>query len=294
MRWFDIDGRDMRNCWVIGPIAWDWPYRLPTLPRSGGFVQGARLADRAGGTGANVARALASRGVAVSMVGYVGRDNWGELSRANLVDCGVDTTHVATVDGDTSQVLLLIEPSGERTIVGVVPDLMSSVWLDPTVVQAGDLVYLAAWRPQFAGMVHSLAGRDAVIASVPFPKQEEPLPISYVIGSRAEVPDDSRPSPWRRYCDWTAGRISGLILTLGSDGAMSIDADGERHFAAHRIDAVDATGAGDAFTAAILAAMMAGMPPLSGIEEGLLWGAAAACVDASIPPPWSEVVGRLL
>src|SRR5438067_463025 len=139
----------MADFWVIGPIAWDRVLRVPSLPPSGGFVQATSASERPGGSGANVAIALASTGAPVHMVGYVGDDAPGARQRALLKEEGVNERHVLTLEGHTSEVLLLVEPSGERSIIGFQPDLLSTVPVPVRDIASGDLAYFAAWHDEF-------------------------------------------------------------------------------------------------------------------------------------------------
>jgi sugar/nucleoside kinase (ribokinase family) len=279
----------MRRCWVIGPIAWDWPYRLPEFPRSGGFAQSIRLPGRLGGTGANVARALASRELPVAMVGYVGPDRCGTESVDDLRARGVDVTHVVTRDGETSQVLLFVERSGQRTIVGVVPDDLAQVSIPVHAVGRGDLVYFAAWRAEFASAVPDLAAAGATVASVPFARAGAALPVTHVLGSAAEVPDAAAEDPWSSYGAWTGDRLESLVLTHGAGGARVVTRGGVEEVAAVPVEAVDTTGAGDAFAAAVLAALLDGRSLRAGVDDGVRWGALAATSPESIPPTWAEL-----
>jgi ribokinase len=280
---------NMAECWIIGPIAWDWPYRVPYLPTSGTFVQAVQMPGRLGGTAANVARALVSRYQPVAMIGYVGRDEYGELSEQDLRTRGIDTSYVETFDGDTSQVLLFIEPSGERTIVGAAEDNLYRVRIPVGAVKAGDLTYFGAWRDTFEPAVGELDKVGAVVASVPFSQPRSELPVSHVVGSISDVPESAVGDPWATYQAWTGGRLRHLTLTQGAGAVRTFSELGCEERPAIRVQAVDSTGAGDAFAAAVLAAMLAGQPVLSGIREGLAWGAATARSEGSIPPAWRQV-----
>jgi sugar/nucleoside kinase (ribokinase family) len=278
------------DCWIIGPIAWDWPYRLDGLLASGGVANAQALPGRLGGTGANIARAVVSRGYRVRMVGYVGDDEWGAVSREDLATRGVDVEHVATFEAGTSQVLLFVEPGGERTIISIVQDELDRVRLAAEAVAHGDLVYFAGWRRQFEPVARELAAAGAIVASVPFPPPAEPLPVAYVVGSRGDLPAEATRDPYLAYVAWTGEAVTDVVLTIGEDGAVRYGQGGTVSFDAVDIEPVDSTGAGDSFAAALLVALLEQRPLDEGIREGLRWGAAAAVRCASVPPTWSEVV----
>jgi sugar/nucleoside kinase (ribokinase family) len=282
----------MNKCWIVGPIAWDWPYRVPRVPASGESIQGHRLPGRLGGTGANVARALASKAKAVGMIGYIGRDEWGKRSRDDLVARGVDVNYISTVDAETSQVLLLIEPSGERTIVAIVSDELARVPIPHDLFAPDDVVYFASWRKPFAATVRRLAERRVVVVSVPFAPEPSPVPVRYVVGSMSELPAAAAHDPYSSYRSWTGEAVEALILTRGQQGVRVMSASGLVDHGAVKVDAIDSTGAGDAFAAAVLATLMEKRPLDEGVINGLTWGAVTAATSGSIPPPWDSVGGR--
>jgi sulfofructose kinase len=60
------------------------------------------------------------------------------------------------------------------------------------------------------------------------------------------------------------------------------------------VDVVDTTGAGDAFAAGFLHQISSGDPLGRAVAAGIIWAAATVQEPASIPPPWSQVTGRVL
>jgi sugar/nucleoside kinase (ribokinase family) len=63
-----------------------------------------------------------------------------------LTSAGVDVDHIQVLDGHTSSVVLLIEPDGERTIIGIHPDLLHQITIPAAAVAPRDIVYFAAWH----------------------------------------------------------------------------------------------------------------------------------------------------
>ena len=288
-RWQRIGSRNMPKCWIVGPIAWDFPYRIPSLPSSGQFIQATRMPGRLGGTGANVARALVSRNAAVGMVGYVGQDKYGERSVQDMQARGIDVSQIEKLPGQTSQVLLFLEPSGERTIVGAAEDNLSQITIPAGAISSGDLVYFAAWREEFEPALRDIESAGGIVACVPFRKPLVTLPVSYVIGSISEVPEPAS-DIWAKYSSWTGDKLKYMVLTFGSRGVQLLSACDSKELPAVVVQTVDTTGAGDAFAAAILAAILDGRPIMSGVQDGLVWGAATAQKEGSIPPPWPDVL----
>jgi sugar/nucleoside kinase (ribokinase family) len=266
---------------------------VPRLPGSGDFVQADEVTGRPGGAGANVAVALATAGVDVAMVGYLGRDSEGDRLRAILGTCGVDVHHVETRDAPTSHVLLLVEPSGERTILGLRPDHLATVAIPVDAVGAGDIVYVAGWRAAFVPAMRALLDKDATVACVPPEGAWTEVPASYVVGSErqfvgGEPIGDER---YRRLLG--AGTIGAVLVTRGSRGVRICRAGGYADLPAPPVEAIDATGAGDAFAAGFLLLLGRGAGIYDAVRAGITWGAATVLLPQSHPPPWPEVA-RLL
>ena len=131
--------------WVVGPIAWDSVLQVPELPPRGGFTQATAVVCRPGGAGANVAVGLASAGVPVLMVGYVGRDT-ADMTAREPADRG--RGHAPRSHGRRSLLagLILVEPSGERTMVGLSPDEPPRYRCRLEPWNPGTWLTLAGWR----------------------------------------------------------------------------------------------------------------------------------------------------
>src|SRR5262245_41926764 len=86
---------------VVGSANMDLTFRTARLPGPGETLAGERLHMGFGGKGANQAVMAARFGVAVSMVGRVGRDAFGDKMLANFAGENIDTTHVI-IDEDAS------------------------------------------------------------------------------------------------------------------------------------------------------------------------------------------------
>jgi ribokinase len=86
------------------------------------------------------------------------------------------------------------------------------------------------------------------------------------------------------------GQIPHVVTTLGASGARYRGPDEEFQVAAPKVDAIDTTGAGDAFTGALAVAWTLGTDPRSAVEWACAAGAlAAAKAGASSSPNGAEI-----
>ncbi|MEV4078745.1 carbohydrate kinase family protein [Nonomuraea fuscirosea] len=256
----------MPDFWIIGPIAWDLALYVDHIPPSGHFVQARESVERPGGTGANVAVALSQAGGRVHMVGYIGDDAAGRNMTTTLTAAGVGIDHVQVLPGHTSSVVLLIEPDGERTIIGIHPDLLHAITIPVDEVAPGDIVYFAAWHAPFTAPAETMAAAGALVTSVP--PGTTPA-MRYLIGSRNDfstIPEDTT-----------------AIATEGAEG-VTVHSSGERtHYPAIPTEAVDVTGAGDAFAAGFLWELAQGRTLAEGVKLGLTWAATTVQKKSSMP-----------
>jgi ribokinase len=86
-----------------------------------------------------------------------------------------------------------------------------------------------------------------------------------------------------------ANRSKSVVITLGSQGAVyaQIDESGRtesKHFGTKKVQAVDTTGAGDAFVGAMTAALAKGSELGEAVELGILAGTAAVLHVGAQPP----------
>ncbi len=102
---------------VVGSNMVDLVTYITRMPAPGETIEAPDFEIGCGGKGANQAVAAAKLGSAVSMVTKVGDDIFGENTRRNLAQHGIDIRHVETVAGKSSGVApIFVEASGENSI----------------------------------------------------------------------------------------------------------------------------------------------------------------------------------
>ena len=247
---------------VVGSINLDLVARCERLPQPGETVSDASFGRFPGGKGANQAVAAAGLGAAVTMIGAVGGDPFAEEALAGLREAGVALA-VETADRPTGVALIYVDSAGETEIV-VAPGANGDV------ASAGDvenvLCQLEIPVESVAAAARASSGFFALNAAPAKPVPAEVLGrADLVVVNRYEL--DALPE---------APRLT--ALTLGAEGAVLLEDGAEVARAAPpRVNAVDGTAAGDAFTACMVVSLLEGRDR----EEALRRSCAAGAIAAS-------------
>ena len=244
---------------VVGSVNLDLVARVERLPEPGETVGGATLARIPGGKGANQAVACARLGADVTMIAAVGSDAMADEALVGLRDAGV-TLQLDESGEPTGIALIQVDGAGETTIV-VAPGAngtLAHVSLpqhDAVLCQleVPDEAVLSAWE-QCTGMFCLNAAPARPIA----------VDADVTVVNRHELE--------------ALARRDGLVaLTLGAEGAVLLD-DGEEIARAEppRVETVDGTAAGDAFTACLLVSLLEGRSEPEALTRACAAGALAA------------------
>jgi ribokinase len=254
---------------VIGSLNMDMVIKVDKIPKVGETVLGMLTGYVPGGKGANQAYGAAKLGGNVSMIGKVGDDNFGETLKGNLASAGADVTYVDKVQGVTTGLATIyVNENGNNSIV-VIPGAnhccdKSYLQSLTSVIDKSDIVMFQMEIPVeaiFFGIEYAKNhGKTVILNPAPAPKNlpDEILKmIDYITPNETELEkitgcpvntDDEVLSAAQRLIDHG---VKNVIITLGSKGAMHVNADGNSFFKAEKVKAVDTTAAGDSFNAAV-------------------------------------------
>jgi ribokinase len=247
---------------VVGSVNLDLVARSARLPRVGETLTDASFARYPGGKGANQAVAAARLGADVRFVGAVGPDELAEPALAGMREAGVE---LELGEGDATGVaLILVDDAGENVIV-VAPG--ANVQVGRVEVSGSVLCQLEISDETVASAAEG-AERFFLNAAPARPIPPEVVRrAELVVVNRYEL--DSLPETPRL-----------LALTLGAEGAVLIERGEEvARAAARRVEAVDGTAAGDAFTACLVVSLLEERDR----EEALRRACAAGAIAASRP-----------
>jgi ribokinase len=259
---------------VVGSINLDLVARAERLPRPGETVSGATFARYPGGKGANQAVAAARLGARVRMVGAVGRDAAAEEATQSLREAEVELDLQQSGE-PTGVALITVDADGETTIV-VAPG--ANAELEPRAARGAVLCQLEI--PDDAVLAAAAEATFFCLNAAPArPVDVEP---DLLVVNRLEYETVSR------------GRL--VALTLGPEGAVLLENGREVARAEPpTVEAVDGTGAGDAFTACLVVSHLEGRDWDEGLRRACAAGAIAASRPGAQPSlPTAEEVDAIL
>jgi sugar/nucleoside kinase (ribokinase family) len=274
---------------VIGAVARDDVVRLREPLQPGGHLNGVAAGGRLGGGGANTAVALAAAGHPVTLLAAIGQDPVGDALRAELATAGVDTSQLARLARPTTRSLLLIDPGGERTVLNLTrceEDEPPARLLD----LPAEAVYVRSRRCDLAPLLAAKARSALVVAHLP-PIEPDTRPAQILIASAADLDPAARRDPWSLGRAVAGDLLQWVVITAGAAGARAYARDQSLAAPAPVVQPVDTTGAGDAFAAGLLHALVGGRPMAEALAVAVRFGAEATLWATSALP--ASAVHRL-
>ncbi|MFQ5777276.1 MAG: carbohydrate kinase family protein [Terriglobia bacterium] len=310
-----LEKADSAGVVVLGDINVDVLGRLNSSEGLGADYLLPRFEMHSGGVGANTAFTLARWGVPVRLLGAVGRDWFGDLALGLLRREGVDVSLVQRRDHTlTGLVFVAVTPDGQRTMFGsrganaefhlpgeaggylegsALVHLMGYNYLSQTVAEAAHKLVRAARK---GNTVVSIDLGLGPCQALPDKLLQMARDTDAVFLSREEAAALTGEREGRRaFHALESAGIRDIVLKLGAQGCLFREHGELRHAPALSVQALDTTGAGDAFTATFLRAHLNRWPKEEAAMLANVAGAAAATtVGAGECMPGPGEVERLL
>lgn len=268
---------------VAGSLNADLTIYCDRLPNPGETLHGNGFAVNPGGKSANQAVAAARLGGTVTLLGAVGEDANGDMLLTSAAGSGVNTEHVRRVTEPTGVAVISVDAKGENTIIisaGANATLLPT-HMDPAVFADAAVVCLCLEVAPETVLAAATAGHDAgatvLLNLSPYAPITEELAqlvdvllvnvheASEFLDGFAMPASDAPAEAWHGAVARFAARgLSKVLVTLGAAGSVVLDSTNSSAaspavlIAPTKVDAVDTTGAGDAFTGAVAARLAAG------------------------------------
>ena len=275
---------------VIGSVNLDFVATAARLPAPGETVTGATLARHPGGKGANQALAARRLGADVSLVARVGADGLADEALALLAAEGVDLEQCDTdTTAATGVALIAVAAGGENQII-VAPGANAAFTPDHLTAPAAGALICQLELP-----LETVAAAVAQASGFVCLNLAPAAPLAPAALARADliVVNETEAA----FYGPALHDLPGLIaVTWGARGAGLFQAGRQLAAAAPPpVEAVDATGAGDAFVGALVVALLEGQPHAAALAFACTAGALSATRPGAQPslPTRAEVEARL-
>jgi ribokinase len=269
---------------VVGSSMIDLISKVPRLPKLGETMVGHSFHMGYGGKGANQAVMAAKLGAQVTMVNKVGRDVFGEGTLKNYQEQGIDTTHVMFDDSRFSGVAPIFVDENAQNFVVIVPGANSG--LSPADVQSvrqvildSDILICQLEIPMETTLEAFRVAKSGNVRTILNPAPAAPIPDELLQLADIFAPNETETELLTDMPVGTLGEAEAaarkllsrgtrtVILTLGERGALLVDQDTVENVPAVKVDAVDPTGAGDAFVGSLAVYLGEGLPMQDAIRR---------------------------
>lgn len=274
------------DCLGMGIVPLDLLFTVDRYPEAGKKIDGSSLCVQGGGPVPNALAGLSRLGMKTLLITVVGDDLFGRMSLEQLKTEGIDCRHVIVKKQPSMVASGWIETdSGRRTMVlnrkifVRPPDLKLSAYPVPRLLHLDgrDLkatLKLARWGRRVGAIISFDIGsiRNDISPVLP-------LVDHLVVSDGYAFPFTgcrSARSAIRRLARYCRGTI---VITEGTKGSVGCEDGSFTRQAAFKVNAVDTTGAGDAFHAGYIYGLLHGLD----LAERLHFGAAVAACKCTRP-----------
>ena len=265
---------------VVGSAMIDLTAYATVIPAPGQTLEGDLFTTGFGGKGANQAVIAAHCGAEVHFVGKLGRDLFGDSIAENFKKLGIDSEYVERSDTPNGVAHIWVDANGENRIIiipGANHEIESKKAIEAIESIAGLAVVVAQCeiKQEVTLAAFSAAkkrGCVTILNPAPYqPLSEELLAVTdWIIPNETEFKEllGQAPTSDEVLKKFRPGKNS--IVTLGSEGAVLITSDGDlTRVSAPTVNAVDTTGAGDAFVGVFAFGLASGKNPEDAMKLGI-------------------------
>lgn len=261
---------------VFGSFVVDLMGRAPHLPVPGETVKGSMFRMGAGGKGFNQGVAAHKSGADVTMVTKLGRDSFGKVALDAMEELGMDTRHILFSDeAETGIALIMVDENSSQNEILVVPGACSTI-TDQEVESISEIIgnskYLLTQLETNISSVEKVIGIaykkgvKVVLNTAPVQKISDEILSKVELITPNEVESevltgitiDSKENADRAADYFFEKGVKNVLITLGGRGVYIATKEKREIIPAYKVEAIDTTGAGDAFNGGLLTALSEG------------------------------------
>lgn len=292
----------------FGSLNIDYTYTVDHFVQKGETQSSLGLSVFTGGKGLNQSIALAKAGADTYHAGAIGPD--GHFLLEAMEQAGVHTDYVTVLTNDrTGNAIIQLDKNGDNCILlyGGTNQRITREQVDEVLshFSAGDYLILQNEINQLPYIMEKAHEKGMVIVLNPSPMNENiaSLPLSYVDiymlneVEAGQILQCGGSVAHEKLAEQLIGQFPGatVVLTLGGEGSICMDADQQIFQDAFPVSVQDTTAAGDTFTGFFIGALLGGKTKAEAMKEASA-AAAIACSRVGAAPsiPFQEEVQRFL
>ncbi len=252
----------MSKILVIGSANMDLVTQSSRFAQAGETCIGERFSTFVGGKGANQAVAAARLGAQVHFIGAVGNDSFGQQIQAQLRAEHVDISALKIIEGQSTGIASITVAQAENHIIVVSGANFSLTVADicaqEALIASSDVILSQLEIPLECVL---MAARLAKKHQVPFILNPAPAQklsaellslVTLITPNEYELAISLGLSEQTHFEQLMCLLPHQIVMTAGTQGAYFMDEQGQiTHQTGFVVDAVDSTGAGDTFNAAL-------------------------------------------
>jgi sulfofructose kinase len=237
----------------VGYACVDINFNASHHPASDEKVRALSMHSCGGGPASNAAVAIARLGGQAAFAGYLGRDAFGDAHLMELLEAGVQTAGVDRGDAATPVAAVTIKPDGDRSIIDYrAPSALAPEDTISLSAQPARVLLVDGHQPLVSIKLVEEARRLGIPSVLDAGSVHDGTmglynKVDYLISSQKFARQFSGEDDARKALASFDGVAPFTAVTWGTDGVYWQDDEGQHHMPAFDIEAVDTTGAGDAF-----------------------------------------------
>ncbi|WP_396612087.1 carbohydrate kinase family protein [Haloferax sp. S1W] len=271
-----------------GHVNWDVTLRVDSLPDPDGEATVESRIGAGGGSAANVASGLVGLDVPATLLGSVGDDKHGHAAIAELASKGVDCRYVVSTDsGPTTVKYVVVDAKGDVFVLGSpgVNEVFDASVLPKAALAEADHLHLTSQTPATAAELARRASDVGTTVSFDPGRRIGDRGYTEALRQVDFVFLNDREAATALGESGNGGAVGDaldnttLVLKHGPKGAEVRDGDDNHVHPGYPVDAIDTTGAGDAFAAGFIAARIDG----AAYERALAIANACGALTAAEP-----------
>ncbi|WP_298774976.1 PfkB family carbohydrate kinase [uncultured Shewanella sp.] len=269
----------MANILLVANLNCDRVMQLPATLQTGGRFYYSEKGRRLGGGGANTGIGLVWAEHNVQLVSQVSVDSSGDWLLQKAMSYGINCQLVARREALSCEMMLMMTPDGERTILRPVrPPLClpnMPCW------ESIDVLYVNSSADGLDNWT-AAAMMDCLVVTQ-LAKDNRKRDAHILLTSESDLKGRCHGSPWQFALDIAGHKLRYFIVTNGHLGATLFTANGMIRLDAKEANVLDTTGAGDAYAAGLIHGFLGGHGIERAMEEAAIWSAFSVGSNTSIP-----------